>query len=239
MSSITWYADSICGLRERNEDSFLARKAGEHYLFVIADGLGGPPAGDIASATAISACNDRAEQPILDAREFLLDCLAVAEFAVLKKGYERPEWEGMGTTLIIALINPDETGLLMNVGDSRGYMINGGIIHTRDQNMAQDMVRSGQLTEEEAMHHPLSTMLNQALGEIEPPVPDFYPIDLKGKYLLLSSDGLHGFLPKETIKEIVLTGGSELSDKVKTLIDEAIRCGSDDNITVILAKEGE
>jgi PPM family protein phosphatase len=144
----------------------------------------------------------------------------------------------MGSTLIVALISPDGSGLLMNVGDSRGHMINGSITHTRDQNMAYEMVQSGQLTEEEAMAHPLSKMLNQALGEIEPPVPDFYSIDIKGKYLLLSSDGLHGFVPKERIREIVLTGGSELADTVKLLMDEALQCGSDDNITIILAKEG-
>jgi PPM family protein phosphatase len=239
MSSIIWYAESITGLREKNEDSFLARKAGEHYLLVVADGLGGHAAGEIASATAVAACNDRAEQPINDGKEFLLDCLALAEFAVLKKGQERPEWWGMGTTLLAALVRPDGTGLLMNVGDSRGHMINGKISHTRDQNMAQEMVQSGRMTEEEAMASDLSKMLNQALGDIEPPVPDFYSIDIKGKYLLLSSDGLHGFVHKETIRKIVLEGGSDLPDTVKKLMDEALRCGSDDNITIILAKEEE
>lgn len=237
MTSINWYADSITGLREKNEDSFLARKAGGHYLFVVADGLGGHAAGEIASATAVAACNDRAEQPINDSKEFLLDCLALAEFAVLKSGQERPEWWGTGTTLLAALVSPDGTGLLMNVGDSRGHMINGKISHTRDQNVSQEMVQSGRMTEEEAMASDLSKMLNQALGDINPPVPDFYPIDMNGKYLLLSSDGLHGFVRKERIREIVIDEGPSLSEKVQLLIDEALRCGSDDNITVILARE--
>jgi protein phosphatase len=204
---------------------------------VVADGLGGHPAGDVASATAVSVFNERAEGPIHDSKEFLLDCLSEAQIAVLKKGQERPEWYQMGTTLCAALINPDRAGLIMNVGDSRAHMINGGIKHTRDQNMAQDLVQSGKLTEEEAMSHPLSKILNQALGEFEPPVPDFYSIDMKGKYLLLSSDGLHGFVPKEKIREIVIAEQNLLSEKVQSLIDEALRCRSDDNITVVLARE--
>jgi PPM family protein phosphatase len=239
MPPLSFYADSIRGIRERNEDAFSAGAVRAYHLFIVADGLGGHPAGDIASGTAISAFRDRAKGPIQDGKEFLLDCLAEAQIAILKLGQEHKEWQNMGTTLIAALVYPDGTGLMMNVGDSRGHIINGGIIHTHDQNMAQEMVQSGELTEEEAMNHPLSTVLSQALGEPEPPVPDFYAFDLKGKYLLMSSDGLHGFVPKGTIREIVLGQGDALQDAVKALVDEALRRGSDDNITVILVREGE
>jgi len=239
MTTIEWYAQSVCGLRERNDDSFLAMKTGEYYLFVVADGMGGHPAGDIASAIAVSAFRERAEQPLSNRREFLLDALADAHIAILKSGQERPGLLGMGTTLLAALIYTDRTGLFMNVGDSRGHLINGGITHTQDQNMAQAFVQAGRLTEEEAMNHPLSKILNQALGNIEPPVPDFYQVDMKGKYLLLSSDGLHGFVRKERIREIVILEQPSLSEKVNSLIDEALQCGSDDNITVILANEEE
>jgi protein phosphatase len=237
MGPITWYTGSTRGTRKKNEDSFLARKSGDYSLFIIADGLGGHPAGDVASRTAITACDARADQPIDDPKKFLLGCLELAESAVRKQGEEVPECSGMGTTLLAAVIGPDGKGLIMNVGDSRGHLIDGKILHTRDKNMAQDLVQSGKLTEEEAMSHPLSKILNQALGEFEPPVPDFYSIDMKGKYLLLSSDGLHGFVPKEKIREIVIAEQNLLSEKVQSLIDEALRCRSDDNITVVLARE--
>ncbi len=141
----------------------------------------------------------------------------------------------MGTTLLAAMIGPDGKGLIMNVGDSRGHLIDGKILHTQNQNLARDMVESGRLTEEEAMNHPSSKIVNQALGEIEAPVPDFYEFDIQGKYLLLSSDGLHDFVHKERIREIVLEHGSNPGGAVRSLIDEALRCGSDDNITVVLA----
>lgn len=237
MISLEWYADSIPGLRAKNNDSYLAMKVGEYYLFIVADGLGGHPAGDVASAIAISSFDKRAKTPVGDGKEFLLDALADAQIAILRAGQDNPELMGMGTTLLAALVNPDGTGLFMNIGDSRGHLINGGITHTEDQNMAQALVRAGRLTEEEAMNHPLSKMLKQALGDIEPPVPDFYSIDMKGKYLLLSSDGLHGFVRKERIREIVIDEGPSLSEKVQLLIEEALQCGSDDNITVILARE--
>ncbi len=236
MISLDWHADSIPGVRKKNDDSFLAIKTGDSFLFVVADGLGGHPAGDVASAIAITSFEQRATCPIGDSKEFLLDALADAQIAILKPGQENQELLGMGTTLLAALVNPDGTGLLMNVGDSRGHLIDGGITHTHDQNMAQALVRAGRLTEEEAMNHPLSKMLNQALGDIEPPVPDFYSFDTKGKYLLLSSDGLHGFVKKDRIRAIVITEEQSLSEKVQLLIDEALRSGSDDNITVILAK---
>lgn len=239
MISIEWHADSIPGLREKNDDSFLAMKTGDSFLFVVADGLGGHPSGDIASATAVSSFQKRAENPIHDGKEFLIDALADAQIAILKSGQENLELLGMGTTLLAALVNPDGTCLFINIGDSRGHLINGGIMHTQDQNMAQALVRAGRLTEEEAMNHPLSKVLTQALGDVEPPVPDFYLNDMKGKFLLLSSDGLHGFVRKERIQEIMFMEGISLSEKSQSLIDEALRCGSDDNITVILAREVE
>lgn len=239
MISLEWYADSIPGLRAKNDDSYLAMKVGEYYLFIVADGLGGHPAGNEASAIAISSFEKRAKTPVGDGKEFLLDALAEAQVAILKVGPENPELMGMGTTLLAVLVNPDGTGLFMNVGDSRGHLINGGITHTHDQNMSQALVRAGRLTEEQAMNHPLSKVLKQALGDIEPPVPDFYPFDMNGKYLLLSSDGLHGFVMKDRIREIVIAEEQPLSGKVVLLIDEALRSGSDDNITVILAREVE
>lgn len=236
MLSTEWYADSIPGMREKNEDSYLAMKTRDSFLFVVADGLGGHPAGNVASAVVVSAFKDCAERSINNGREFLFDALTQAQISILKAGQERPELMEMGTTLLAALMNPDGTCIIMNVGDSRGHIINGGIAHTRDQNMAQDLVQKGRLTEDQAMNHPLSKVLNQALGDIEPPVPDFYSFDMKGKYLLLSSDGLHGFIRKERIREIVIAKELTLKRKVKMLFNQALQCGSDDNITLILAR---
>lgn len=223
-------------MREKNEDSHLAMKTWDSFLFVVADGLGGHPAGDVASAIVVSAFRECAEQSSTNGREFLIDALTQAQISILKAVRERPELSGMGTTLLAALVNPNGTCIIMNIGDSRGHIINGGITHTRDQNMAQAFVQEKILTEDQAMNHPLSKMLNQALGDIEPPVPDFYSFDMKGKYLLLSSDGLHGFIRKERIWEIVIAKELTLSGKVKLLLDQALQGGSDDNITAILAR---
>jgi PPM family protein phosphatase len=143
----------------------------------------------------------------------------------------------MATTLVAALIDQSGSCTLMNIGDSRAYTIQNGVIkHTRDQNIVGDLVASGQITEEEAMNHSLRTVLDQALGDTDSVIePAFYESNLSDGGLILSSDGFHDFLHKERIMEIV-TVGKTTEEVCRKLIEAAYEGGSDDNVTVVVIR---
>ena len=158
--------------------------------------------------------------------------------SILTEGTADRKFYGMATTLVAALVDESGACTVMNIGDSRAYMIQNGVIwHTRDQNMVGDLVASGQITEEEALNHPLRTVLDQALGDPDSVIePAFYENNLSDGWLILSSDGFHDFVRKERIMEIVTVGGTP-EEVCGKLIDEAYKSGSDDNVTVIIVRE--
>jgi protein phosphatase len=141
----------------------------------------------------------------------------------------------MGTTFTAAIVAKDGTATVVNVGDSRACIIDGGITCTRDHSYVQQLVDAGIITPEEAWHHPMNTLITQALGDLgREPRADRYTFTLAGKYLLLSTDGLHDYVRPARIREIVLAHGKDLEGACAHLVSDALRNGSGDNITVVV-----
>jgi protein phosphatase len=235
MSELRWAARSDVGrARDRNEDSYFA---GDH-VFVVADGLGGHNAGDVASSLAVEpfkALDRRVDgQPSERVAKLLSDTVLEANRAVYKRAQSDAKVRGMGTTLTAVAIT-NGAAHLAHVGDSRCYLLRGGAMNqlSVDHTLVARMVQEGKLTAEQAEVHPQRSILTRALGA-EPEVDvDSFEVDLlPGDRLLLCSDGLSSVIPEERIREI-LTSATELDNGCGLLIDEANAHGGPDNITVV------
>jgi serine/threonine protein phosphatase PrpC len=252
--------------REHNEDAFAvadltANRATLHpdvrthisgergSLFMVADGMGGAAAGEIASAMAVDVVLRELERLWInvgrhDAATFaqaLKHATAAANAEINAFATQHPEYRGMGTTATIAGLLGD-TLYLAQVGDSRAYLIREGIARqlTKDQSLMQKLVEAGELTEEEAEHSERRNIILQALGpEATVKVDLTHQVVRRGDVLVLCSDGLSGQVGKDDIARIV----SEEHDLVvmcKRLVDRANENGGPDNITVIVARfDGE
>ena len=233
---IQYHGRSEKGKRDNNEDAFLAEKAGDFWLFAVADGLGGHMAGEQASAMALKILRDEVEKGIADPKTSLEKIALLIHGEIQRQAETDRKFYGMATTLIAAIVNMEGKICVMNIGDSRAYLIGEKIHHTKDQSVVENLIALGEITREEARHHPLQTMILQALGDPESNIlPDFYEAsDIRDIVVLLSTDGLHDSVDKETIGEIV-RGCGDLSLICDLLIEKALACGSEDNVTVVIA----
>ena len=216
--------------RQANEDSYLARSP----LFVVADGMGGAQAGEVA-LTAIQAF--QAGLPDGSPEESIERTIAVANHNIYEQAHADASLAGMGTTITVAAVDADtEQVYIGHVGDSRAYRLRDGIIQrlTRDHSLVEEMRRRGQITEEQAEDHPQRSIITRALGP-EPEVQaDLTAVPSEpGDVFLLCSDGLTTMISDEKISEI-LAGATSLDAAARTLVDEANRAGGRDNITVVI-----
>jgi protein phosphatase len=218
--------------RNANEDSLFT----DAPLFVVADGMGGAQAGEVASrAAAESFAHDL---PAATAPEQLLqETIEGANRTIHELARKDPGLAGMGTTITAALVDLDaEEVAIGHVGDSRAYRLRGGRFEqlTRDHSLVEEMRRKGQLTDAQAEDHPQRSIITRALGP-EPEVE----VDLRtvpvsaGDVFLICSDGLTTMLADAKIAQ-VLARATSLQSAVKALVDEANRAGGRDNITVVL-----
>ncbi len=228
---------SNTGCREINEDRAAALVLGDGHLFAVADGLGGHPAGEVASELAIRVLIERLSATGHPGREHLKQAVFDADREIITQQRIHPEWAGMGTTISACLVNASLEADIVNVGDSRTSVIGGSVWHTRDQSYVQDLVDSGNITAAEAMYHPLNNIVLQALGETGRELkPDLYSCNLAGMTLLQSTDGLHDSVSESRIRTIVEGCGDDPEECCRVLVETALASGSRDNITVILAR---
>jgi serine/threonine protein phosphatase PrpC len=215
-------------------------------VLVVSDGMGGALAGDVASRMAVETVRDMLadddEEGSCGPDSPLVECLRnatdYANFAIHRRGQEDPQCSGMGATLTAAAITRDGVNLLQ-VGDSRGYVIRGGQIKlaTKDQSLVQQLVDVGQISEQEAETHMFRNVILQALGA----QPELQPVTgrvrvYRDDLLLLCSDGLSGKLRAEDMLRIVEESGGDLARACAALVEEANERGGEDNITVVLAR---
>lgn len=233
---VDYVARSDVGLaRSNNQDSAYA---GPHLL-VLADGMGGPAGGDIASSVAVAhlVALDEDTHPADDLLPLLRDALESAHEELMDRAQEDPELAGLGTTCIAILRSGNKLGMV-HIGDSRAYLLRGGILTqvTKDHTYVQHLVDEGQLTPEEAEHHPHRNMILRALGDTEGEVQLDESIReaREGDRWLLCSDGLSGLVAHDTIED-TLTSEKSLAACADRLIDLALRAGGTDNVTVVLA----
>jgi protein phosphatase len=221
--------------RQSNEDSYLERSP----LFVVADGMGGARAGEVASAIAVETAGstDVGDSPEQD----LAEVAKSANREIYRKAQEDSEHAGMGTTFTGALVTGSEIAI-GHVGDSRMYRLRDGELErlTQDHSLVEEFVRQGKLTPEEAEVHPQRSIITRALGpEPEVQVDTFTYPGRDGDVYLLCSDGLTGMISEPEVAEILKEGGS-LDDAARRLIDAANENGGRDNITVVLFRlEGD
>ncbi len=205
-------------------------------LFVVADGMGGHRAGDYASRYAtdavVESITNNAET---DIKKIITKAVEDANSLVFKKSEENEDFRGMGTTLVIAAISGDEL-TVANVGDSRLYLIEGSIIKqlTQDHSLVAEMVRMGQIDEQEARRRPDKNIITRAIGISDVIHADFFKSKVKdNEYVLLCSDGLSNMLEDSEMLSAV-TGSDPLEKKTSMLIDLANQKGGKDNISVII-----
>jgi serine/threonine protein phosphatase PrpC len=216
--------------RNANEDSYFARSP----IFVVADGMGGAQAGEVASKAAAEAF-DR-DLPEAPPEGVLRETIESANRAIHTLAHADPSLAGMGTTITAAIVDAQsgEVGI-GHVGDSRAYRLRDGKLErlTRDHSLVEEMRRKGQLTDAQAEDHPQRSIITRALG----PEPDV-EVDLQtvqaqpGDVFLLCSDGLTTMIDDERIARI-LAGATSMTAAVRALVDEANRAGGRDNITAI------
>ena len=230
-------AGSDTGLhRHANEDSYLVRPP----VYLVADGMGGAQAGEVASQLAAEAFFDE----LGDGRpeQVLQERIAQANGQIHRLARSDASLSGMGTTLTVAVLLPEEEEVVIgHVGDSRVYRIRAGRLEqlTRDHSLVEEMRRKGQITDEQAESHPQRSIITRALGP-EPVVEgDVQTVAIaEGDVFLLCSDGLTTMLNDDQIQSLV-TGATSLDAAAKALIAEANRAGGRDNITVVLFRVGD
>ena len=216
-------------VRTANEDSMLADE--QRSLFVVADGMGGHNAGEVASATALEVLVSR-----VDGGTSLAEATSEANTTILAKASGDANLAGMGTTLTAVTISDGRTAVFAHVGDSRAYLVRGGDLTqiTEDHSVVEELVRDGRLSPEDAETHPHRSILTRALGVEEHVEVDAYEVDLlPGDRLMLCSDGLTSMVRDPAIS-VVLRRERNSQRAAETLVDLANRAGGSDNITVIV-----
>jgi serine/threonine protein phosphatase PrpC len=224
-----WHASDRGRQRQGNEDNFFVRSP----LFVVADGMGGAQAGEVASQMAV----DSFDQGLPDGTpaEGLTQVVEAANRAIHERSQADAQRAGMGTTVTAAYVGEGEV-TIAHVGDSRAYLLRDGdlIRLTRDHSLVGELVARGKLTEEQAETHPQRSVITRALG----PEPDVQ-VDVQayqargGDRFLLCSDGLTSMIPEARVKQI-LEGTDALDEAGRELIAAANDAGGRDNITVLL-----
>jgi PPM family protein phosphatase len=219
--------------RNANEDSLFV----EAPLFVVADGMGGAQAGEVASRAAAESFAHDLPSSSMPPERRLGETIEGANRTIHELARKDPSLTGMGTTTTAALVDLDaEEVAIGHVGDSRAYRLRGGKFEqlTRDHSLVEEMRRKGQLTDAQAEDHPQRSIITRALGP-EPEVDvDVQTVPAQsGDVFLICSDGLTTMLADAKIAHI-LDRATSLQSAVRALVDEANRAGGRDNITVVL-----
>ena len=236
-------------LRDHNEDTFVVKP--EAGLVVVCDGMGGHAGGEVASSIAVATitefiCNQREgdwpfgrDEGQSEAGDRLRNAALLANQRISERIEKEPALARMGTTMVSALVLPDGTAWVANIGDSRAYLWHEGILRqvTSDHSWVNEQVQRGVLSDAEAASHPLKNVITRALG-----ARDVLPVDLieehlrPGDCLLLCSDGLTGMVNDADIAVIVGDAGLTSEELCQRLVAAANEAGGEDNITVVVLR---
>lgn len=255
-------------VRTNNEDNFVVSadlNAGEwllprdcHTVFtlgnkgamlVVADGMGGLDAGEIASRIAVDTMKEFfsadkiTDEIVKDAstiRKYMYEAVVAADNAIKRKSREEKSVKSMGTTLVAAWLFDGYANIIW-CGDSRGYLFNpvSGLAQvTKDHSYVQELVDSGRLLPEYAFDHPDSNIITRSLGNPQKAAnPDFVRLPLQeGEVILLCTDGLNSMLRDEEIEAVMQETSNEIDTCTKALIQGALDLGGHDNVTVVLCQ---
>ena len=237
--------------RSANEDSYYAD--GDLNLFVVADGMGGHAAGEVASKVAVESIQDfikntNADRDITWPYEFdetlsmagnrLKSAIQTAHAKVLEVTSQKKEFQGMATTVVSILVENGKAQVA-HVGDSRAYLVREGklIQLTSDHSWVNEQLRTGAITSQQARNHPYRNIVTRALGGPNPVDVDVTEEPMQaGDIILLCSDGLNTMITDENILEIIDRNKADLDQACQELINTANQNGGEDNVTAILVK---
>ncbi len=204
-------------------------------LFLVADGMGGHKAGDLASRYTVETLiksieNSGSDNPIT----IINDAIVEANRKLLEKAAESEQYSGMGTTLVVCTII-GESMYVANVGDSRLYLYDGRLSQiTRDHSLVAEMVALGKLGRDEARRHEKKNVITRAIGGSKEVMADFFEAELTaGNRIIMCSDGLSNMVEDEEIEQ-VLASDMTIEDKTKQLLGRANENGGKDNIAVVI-----
>ena len=244
----SFYLTDTGKVRDHNEDSVtILKNANNEVLLIVADGMGGHRAGEVASSMVLTHMGKRFTEvnsigSKLDAINWMNDNISEINKEILDHTKTHPESFGMGTTCVMALLSKDYL-IFGNIGDSSGFVFKNGKLHkvTKDHTLVNLLVAAGDLTEEEAKYHPKKNVLMKALGSSEKAEIDVFDVELDIDGIFLCSDGLTNMLTKEQIEKVLNDEELNIEEQVIKLIRKSNARGGTDNISIayLSLKEGE
>ncbi|QSX06858.1 Stp1/IreP family PP2C-type Ser/Thr phosphatase [Sedimentibacter sp. zth1] len=234
-----YYGTNSGKVRNNNEDNLIVYEYGNYYLCVVADGMGGHKAGEIASNLTVETIKNyfvsRIQKGSFKPPKFIMEAASLANKTVYEQSIIKEDYNGMGTTVTMAVIDKSEKiAYIGNVGDSRTYLINKERISqiTDDHTYVQELVKKGEITDLEAKHHSERNIITRAIGSQDEVDVDIFEIEIDDEdTLLLCSDGLTTHINDNDIFEYINKFGANCVDKLISLANEN---GGTDNITVII-----
>jgi len=228
-------------IRSGNEDNFTVDSRSERGIFIVADGMGGHAAGEVASEMAVQIVQQELEAVRdldgEDVVQLVANALKHANRAIHERTLTEVDKQGMGTTASV-LVLAGSRYLIGQVGDSRVYLLRAGKFDqlTKDHSYVQEQVDAGYLTPEQARYHPYSNVITRCVGAGSDVEPDIYRGEVRaGDTFLVASDGLTGMVDDRRLAQL-LSSRAEPERKVHALIAEANGRGGLDNITAIIVQ---
>ena len=236
------YLTDIGRQRRENQDRVALFENGDRQLAIIADGIGGNQSGDVAAALTVRLLGQNfrksAAKTVKHAKKWLQDQVTLANQTLLKKASESLAFRGMGTTMVAAVTLAKGVIVVANIGDSRGYILHGPNLTqiTVDHSLVNELVKNGDLTEQQARNSPQKNIITRAIGISRAAEIDVNAFSLTaGDQLLLCSDGLSKMVENDTMTA-VLSQDQSGAEKCAQLVALANQAGGLDNITVLIGK---
>ena len=235
----SFYLTDTGRVRSHNEDSVtIVKNASGEHLMIVADGMGGHRAGEIASSMVVTQIGKRFSNlstigSKMDAVKWLKENVDEVNDSILKYGEEHTESMGLGTTVVMALLTKDFL-IFVNIGDSSGYVLKNKVLHkiTKEHTLVNFLVETGELTPEEAINHPKKNVLMKALGASEKQELDIFDVDPNVDAILLVRDGLTNMLTMDQVEKVLNDDELKYEDKLIKLIKKCNARGGTDNISI-------
>lgn len=235
----TFYLTDSGKVRDHNEDSVtILKNANDEYLLIVADGMGGHRAGEVASSIVVTHMGKRFSEissvgSKIDAINWLKDNVDEINKEIIDHTKEHPDSTGMGTTAVMALLTNNFL-IFGNIGDSSGFVYKNGKLKkvTNDHTLVNLLVAAGDLTEEEAKYHPKRNVLMKALGSSEKVELDIFEVDTSVDGIFLCSDGLTNMLTREQIEKVLNDEELDVEEQIIKLIRKSNARGGTDNISI-------
>lgn len=242
---LTHYQTDAGKVRDHNEDSVtIVKNLNGDYMLMVADGMGGHRAGEVASSLVVTHIGSRFQNMStlgnkVDAITWLKEIIEEVNAKVISYAEEHVDATGLGTTLVCAILTKQYL-IFANIGDSSGFVYKNGKLYkvTKDHTYANFLVDTGEIRPEEAATHPQKNVLMRALGASPKVEVDIFDVENEVDGIFLCSDGLTNMVTKEQIEKVLNDNNLDIEEKVDKLILKSNLRGGNDNISVALLING-